>query len=118
MGVDMRIGPLLGFENSMETVVTVAREMEAAGAFSVMLAEASRSAVTQAAAVIAATERVQVGTYVVNAFGRSPWLAGLAARDLDEMSEGRFVLGIGTGNPNFNNWYMAVSYTHLRAHET
>ena len=55
MGVDMRIGPLLGFENSMETVVTVAREMEAAGAFSVMLAEASRSAVTQAAAVIAAT---------------------------------------------------------------
>ena len=82
MGVDMRIGPLLGFENSMETVVTVAREMEAAGAFSVMLAEASRSAVTQAAAVIAATERVQVGTYVVNALGRSPWLAGLAARDL------------------------------------
>jgi 5,10-methylenetetrahydromethanopterin reductase len=108
MGEDMRIGPLLGFENSMETVVTVAREMEAAGAFSVMLAEASRSAVTQAAAVIAATERVQVGTYVVNAFGRSPWLTGLAARDLDEMSEGRFVLGIGTGNPNFNNWYMDI----------
>ena len=44
----MRLGPLLGFEQSFETVVTVAREMEAVGAGSVMLAEAGRSAVTQA----------------------------------------------------------------------
>ena len=52
----MRIGPLLGFEPNFESVVTVAKEMEAAGASSVMLAEAGRSAVTQAAAVIAATD--------------------------------------------------------------
>ena len=68
----MRLGPLLGFEQSFETVVTVAREMEAVGAGSVMLAEAGRSAVTQASAVIAATESIEVGTYVMNAFARSP----------------------------------------------
>ncbi len=104
----MRIGPLLGFEPNFESVVTVAKEMEAAGASSVMLAEAGRSAVTQAAAVIAATDSVQVGTYVVNAFARSPWITGLTARDLDEMSGGRFVLGVGTGNVHFNDWYMGV----------
>ena len=91
----MRLGPLLGFEQSFETVVTVAREMEAVGAGSVMSAEAGRSAVTQASAVIAATESIEVGTYVMNAFARSPWLTGLTARDLDEMSGGRFVMGVG-----------------------
>jgi alkanesulfonate monooxygenase SsuD/methylene tetrahydromethanopterin reductase-like flavin-dependent oxidoreductase (luciferase family) len=45
---------------------------------------------------------------VVNAYGRDPWLTGLAARDLDELSGGRFVLGIGTGNVHFNEWYMGV----------
>ena len=104
----MRLGPLLGFENSFETVVSVAQEMESVGAASVMLAEAGRSAVTQAAAVIAATDEIEVGTYVVNAFARSPWLTGLTARDLDEMSGGRFVLGVGTGNVHFNDWYMGI----------
>ena len=102
----MRIGPLLGFEPNFESVVTVAKEMEAAGASSVMLAEAGRSAVTQAAAVIAATDSVQVGTYVVNAFARSPWITGLTARDLDEMSGGRFVLGVvrGTSTSTTGIW--------------
>ena len=104
----MRLGPLLGFEQSFDTVVTVAQEMEAVGAGSVMLAEAGRSAVTQAAAVIAATESIEVGTYVANAFARSPWRTGLTARDLDEMSGGRFVLGVGTGNVHFNDWYMGI----------
>ena len=104
----MRLGPLLGFENSFDTLVTVAKEMEAVGAASVMVAEAGRSAVTQASAVIAATNEIEVGTYVVNAFARSPWLTGLTARDLDEMSGGRFVLGVGTGNVHFNDWYMGI----------
>ena len=104
----MKLGVLLGFEDTLDTVVTVAREAEAAGASSVYLVEAGRSAFVPAAAVALATERVQVGTYVVNAFGRSAWLTGLAARDLDELSGGRFVLGVGTGNPHFNDWYMGV----------
>ncbi len=61
-----------------------------------------------AAAVIAATTACQVGTYVVNAYAREPWLTGMIARDLDELSGGRFVLGVGTGNKHFNEWYMGV----------
>lgn len=104
----MKLGVLLGFEDTLDTVVTVAREAEAAGVGSVYLVEAGRSAFVPAAAVVHATSEVQIGTYVVNAFGRSAWLTGLAARDLDELSGGRFVLGVGTGNPHFNDWYMGI----------
>ncbi|MCP4223555.1 MAG: LLM class flavin-dependent oxidoreductase [Actinomycetia bacterium] len=104
----MRLGLLLGFEDSLETIVTLAREGEAAGIGSMYTVEAGRSALVPAAAVVNATERVRVGTYIVNAYAREPWLTGVAARDLDELSGGRFVLGIGTGNPHFNQWYMGA----------
>lgn len=104
----MRLGLLLGFEDSIETIVGLAREGEAAGLSSMYTVEAGRSAAVPAAAVVGATSRVRVGTYIVNAYARDPWLAGLVARDLDELSGGRFVLGVGTGNPHFNDWYMGV----------
>ncbi|MFT7598727.1 MAG: 5,10-methylenetetrahydromethanopterin reductase [Acidimicrobiales bacterium] len=104
----MKLGMLLGFEDSINTITTLAREGEAAGFSSMYTVEAGRSAFVPAAAVINATEEVRVGTYIVNAYARDPWLCGLAARDLDELSGGRFVLGIGTGNPHFNEWYMGA----------
>lgn len=104
----MRLGLLLGFEDTLDEVVTIAREGESAGLGSMYLVEAGRSASVPAAAVAAATERVRVGTYVVNAYARSPWLTGLMARDLDELSGGRFVLGVGTGNLHFNEWYQGI----------
>lgn len=114
----MDVGMLLGFEDSLDTVVTVAREGEAAGAASIQLVEAGRSAFVPAAAVAHATHRVRIGTYVVNAFGRSAWLTGLAARDLDELCGGRFTLGVGTGNVHFNEWYLGLDTSkplrHLR----
>lgn len=104
----MKLGVAVGFEDSIDTIVTVARDAEAAGAHSVHVVEAARTAVVPAAAVIGATERVVVGTYVLNAYAREPWLAGLVGRDLDELSQGRLVLGIGTGNVHFNQWYMGI----------
>ena len=104
----MRLGLLLGFEDSLDTFVTIAHEGEAAGVGSMYTVEAGRSAFVPAAAVIHATTQVRVGTYIANAYAREPWLTGVAARDLDELSGGRFVLGIGTGNPHFNRWYMDI----------
>lgn len=104
----MELGLLLGFEDSLATIVELARQGEAAGMSSLYTVEAGRSASVPAAAVIAATRTVRVGTYVVNAYAREPWLTGLVARDLDEMSDGRFAMGIGTGNRHFNEWYMGA----------
>ena len=45
----------------------------------------------------AATTRIGVGTAIAYAVGRSPLVLANDARFLDEMSEGRFTLGLGTG---------------------
>jgi probable F420-dependent oxidoreductase len=45
----------------------------------------------------AATQRIGVGTSIAYAVGRSPLVLANDARFLDEMSEGRLTLGLGTG---------------------
>lgn len=102
----MRLGLGLGFEDSIATILSVAQQAEAAGFDSLQMFEAGRSASVTAAAVIGVTENIRVGTFVVNAYARDPWLTGIIARDLNELSGGRFELGVGTGNVHFNQWYM------------
>jgi probable F420-dependent oxidoreductase len=75
---------------------SLAREAEEAGFESVWCAETARSAFVQAAVLAQATERILVGTAVALAFPRSPTITAMAARDLAELSGGRFVLGLGT----------------------
>jgi probable F420-dependent oxidoreductase len=42
------------------------------------------------------TERIKLGTGIVNVFSRSPGLLAMSAATLDEMSGGRLILGLGT----------------------
>ncbi|HTQ43010.1 MAG TPA: LLM class flavin-dependent oxidoreductase [Polyangiaceae bacterium] len=42
------------------------------------------------------TKRIKLGTGIVNVFSRSPALIAMSAATVDEMSGGRFILGIGT----------------------
>ena len=42
------------------------------------------------------TKRIKVGTGIVNVFSRSPGLIAMNAATVDEISEGRLILGIGT----------------------
>ncbi|GIU99526.1 MAG: hypothetical protein KatS3mg014_1142 [Actinomycetota bacterium] len=51
------------------------------------------------AAVAASTERVRIGTLVTRATLRPAGLLAKLAADLHEASDGRLVLGIGTGDP-------------------
>jgi len=104
----MKMGMMLGFEDSIKTITTISREAEAAGIYSLYTVDAGRSATITAAAVINATQRALVGTYIVNAYAREPWMTGIEARDLNEIGEGRFVLGVGTGNLHFNDLYMGL----------
>ena len=45
----------------------------------------------------AATERVQIGTNIAYGVGRTPLMWAAEARDLDELSAGRIILGLGNG---------------------
>ena len=95
-----------------------AREAEDAGIDCVWAPELFRSSVTQAAWIAAATERIGVGTGIAWAFTRSPFILAVSALDLDEMSGGRFRLGLGAGVKRLNETWHGVEYgrpaPHLR----
>jgi 5,10-methylenetetrahydromethanopterin reductase len=55
-------------------------------------------------AVAAATKRIRLGTCIVNPFTSSPAEIAMSAATLQEVSEGRFVLGIGPGDPPYRDW--------------
>ena len=97
----VRIGVQLVGQQAMDAVAS-AREVEAAGFDLVLLADHigldRQSPMLNLAAVAAATERIRLGTYVLNNDMRNPTqLAGEAAT-LDRLSGGRFELGLGAGN--------------------
>ena len=111
----MKIGMMLGFEESIKTITDIARGAENAGIDTLYTVDAGRSASITAAAVINATAKANVGTYIVNAYAREPWMTGLEARDLNEISGGRFILGVGTGNLHFNDLYMGIDSSRAKA---
>ena len=53
--------------------------------------------VAMTGAVASATSRIKVGTWVLSALHRNPGITTKAVETLDEISGGRFVLGLGSG---------------------
>ena len=95
-----------------------AKRAEAAGVECVWAPELFRSAVTQAAYLAAKTEKIGVATGIVWAFTRSPFIVAVSALDIDEMSGGRFRLGLGSGVKRLNETWHNAEYgkpaPHLR----
>jgi probable F420-dependent oxidoreductase len=95
-----------------------ARAAEAAGIDCVWAVELFRSSLTQATWLAASTESVGVGTGIAWAFTRSAMILALSALDVDEISEGRFRLGLGAGVKRLNETWHGVDYgrpaPHLR----
>lgn len=56
-----------------------------------------RSATISLAAMAAATTKITLGTAIAYAFGRTPLVWAAEARDLDELTGKRLILGLGTG---------------------
>ena len=93
--------------SSIDETVVVAQEAEAAGFESVWTTEfPDHSATISLAAVASATERITLGTAIAYAFGRTPLVLAAEARDLDSLSGGRLVLGLGTGTKRMQrDWH-------------
>jgi probable F420-dependent oxidoreductase len=89
-------------------VVDASLAAEGAGFDHVWISELHRSAFVPAAAVAAATRTIGVGTAIALAFVRSPMITALTALDLDDLSGGRFTLGLGSGVKRLNeDWHNA-----------
>jgi probable F420-dependent oxidoreductase len=106
----MDLGIVLG--GDLGRLGELAREAEDAGFESVWCAETARSAFVQAAVICSATSRVTVGTDIALAFPRSPTITAMEARDLAELSAGRFVLGLGTQVKRVNEQRFGIGFEH------
>lgn len=63
-----------------------------------------RSAPVVLAAVAQATERIEIGACILNPYSMHPAEIAMAAATLDELSGGRFNLGLGAGAEEFLKW--------------
>lgn len=93
---------------SLSELSELAAEAEEAGFDAVYCVEAYRSGVVPLAAVAMSTVNIRIGSYVLNACFRPPVPTALEARDIDELSHGRLVLGVGSGNPHINADHLGV----------
>ncbi len=76
------------------------REAEAVGYDSVWAAEAYGSDTATVLAWIAAqTERIKIGSAIFQMPARSPAMTAMTAATLDQLSNGRMLLGIGSSGP-------------------
>lgn len=81
---------------ALSRVAEHARRAEAMGYDGLCVPEAVHDGLAAAALALEATTHLEVATSVLVAFPRSPMVVAVAAWDLQEMSRGRFVLGLGS----------------------
>ncbi len=104
----LRLGLTLGYWTaSPPDVVGLAKEADRLGFDSVWTAEAYGSdAFTPLAWIGAHTERVKLGTGLVQLSARTPAAVAMTAATLDHLTGGRLILGLGVSGPQVvEGWY-------------
>jgi F420-dependent oxidoreductase-like protein len=99
----MRLGLNIGYWGlglSSPQQLELVRTAEAAGYDSVWVAEAYGSdAATVLAWLAAQTDRIRIGSGIFQMPARSPAMTAMTAATLDQLSNGRMLLGIGSSGP-------------------
>ncbi|MCZ6831214.1 MAG: LLM class flavin-dependent oxidoreductase [Gammaproteobacteria bacterium] len=97
---------------SWEDTVDIVRLAEELGYSSVSIPESfGRDGFTLCDRLLAATESIQVCLALANVFSRSPAVLAQTAATLDELSGGRFVLGLGSSTPNLVEGWHGLKYS-------
>jgi probable F420-dependent oxidoreductase len=90
-----RVWASLDLETPLSQAGEHARRAEEMGFDGVLAPDVKSDGFLVAHAAILATKRIRVGTSALVCFPRSPMTTGVAAWNLQELSEGRFHLGLG-----------------------
>ncbi|MEM4780544.1 MAG: TIGR04024 family LLM class F420-dependent oxidoreductase [Halalkalicoccus sp.] len=103
-------------QSGVESLVSYARRAEREGYGRVWLPETwGRDAVSTLAVLAERTDSVGLGASILPVYSRSPTLVGQTAATLQEISEGRFRLGIGPSGPAvIEGWHGASFERPLR----
>ena len=108
----MRLGLMVGYSGAQISLdMNLIHEAEKAGFHSVWTAEAWGSdAVSPLAWIGAQTKKIKLGTAIMQLPGRSPANTAMTAMTLDQLSGGRFVLGLGTSGPQVVEGWHGVPF--------
>jgi F420-dependent oxidoreductase-like protein len=108
----MRLGLNIGYSGSHLGInLPLIQEADRLGFHSVWSAEAYGSdAVSTIAWVAAQTKRIGVGTAIMQIPARTPTLAATTALTLDQLSGGRFLMGLGVSGPQVVEGWHGVAF--------
>ena len=95
---------------SVKDLKELAVKAEKSNFHSIWATELYRTSFQQLAAAASVTDNIKLGTAVALAFTRSPLITALTALDIDELSAGRTILGLGTGARNTNERYHGIKF--------
>jgi F420-dependent oxidoreductase-like protein len=100
----------------MARIASRVADMERAGLDVALVAEGySFDAVSRIGFLAARTERLVLGTGIVNVFSRTPAALAQTAAGCDYVSGGRFVLGLGTSGPQVIEGFHGLPYEQPRS---
>jgi probable F420-dependent oxidoreductase len=95
------------FTPTIRDMMDIAKRADEAGFDSVWNGEFfNRNGLVTLTAVALSTKRTKIATGIAYAYMRNPVLNATGAMDIDEISEGRMILGLGSGTKSMNEgWY-------------
>ena len=94
-------------------LTTYAQEAERLGVDAIWSAEAwIHDAITPLAYLAGKTERIRLGTGIMQVGTRTPALAAMTAMTMTSLSRGRFILGLGTSGPQVVEGWHGIRFAH------
>ncbi len=108
----MKLGLLLGYSGKQIHIpIDLIKQAESMGYDSVWTAEAyGNDAVSTAAWILAQTDKIRVGTSIMQMPARTPAMCAMTAMTLDQLSGGRFIVGLGASGPQVVEGWHGVPY--------
>lgn len=106
-GIELDISLSVAAQSTVNNIIKQTRTAEANGYNRVWVPESwGRNSVSLLTLLAERTERVGIGSSIINVFSRTPALIGQSAMTLQEISGERFRLGIGPSGPSvIENWH-------------
>jgi F420-dependent oxidoreductase-like protein len=108
----MKLGIISGYSGKViDLQIEKIKQAESMGYDSVWTAEAYGSdAVTPATWILANTTKIKVGTAIMQMPARTPACTAMTAMSLNQMSKGRFIIGLGASGPQVVEGWHGIAY--------
>lgn len=108
----MKLGVVVPYGNRKTSVpLELLREAESLGYDSCWTSEAYGSDVISVSAwILAQTQKLKVGTAIMQMPARTPTMAAMTAMSLHQLSGGRFIVGLGPSGPQVVEGWYGASY--------